>query len=449
MGFFDKLVSTLKEWIGVEQTYDEDISSPAPIIITPSPAYITLKKELHRLEKEIEHPVSRPFTHTEKIILERALRPFSLPKQSGRPDEITSVAITLQERKRELSGQRDKNYQRLEQEVFGALTQIKETRKIEEERKRKLALKRKVNARIAKITKLIEQNDFALALTNIDELTDWVPERKGEFQALKKGVLKQQEDFKRDLNRYITLWNSFKEYKKANNWEAARNAALEVKKIASYTSRGAAMLQEVEERIRQKKLLEEKLRKAAEEQRRLREKYKEDAEQIRSLLKEKGIHKFYHFTDAANLNSIIQNGGLFSWKYIEEKGVPIVRFGGDQSSRNNDVKYGLEDYVRLAFNDQHPMSYFAKKEGRIGKIEWLEIDTEVATLKPTLFSDMNATKNGHQTGGDYHFLKNNIRFEIVKQPNQWDPVTQEKSPYYQAEVMVKQHLPLQYITNLD
>ena len=37
------------------------------------------------------------------------------------------------------------------------------------------------------------------------------------------------------------------------------------------------------------------------------------------ILKSNGIKKLYHFTDRDNLDSIIDNGGLFSWADCDAK----------------------------------------------------------------------------------------------------------------------------------
>ena len=103
--------------------------------------------------------------------------------------------------------------------------------------------------------------------------------------------------------------------------------------------------------------------------------------------------------------------------------------------------------MRLSFVKEHPMKYFAKKDGRIRSPKILTIDIETATFKKTLFSNMNATTNGHLEGDDLSFLRNEIKFHVVKQPNQFNLSVEEK-PFYQAEIMVEEHIESKYITNL-
>lgn len=82
-------------------------------------------------------------------------------------------------------------------------------------------------------------------------------------------------------------------------------------------------------------------------------------------LKQYGVERLYHFTDRANLPSIIKNRGLLSWGDCKEKGIEIAVPGGDSSSRMYDKMDNLHHYVRLSFTNQHPMMFVAKREGRI------------------------------------------------------------------------------------
>ena len=49
------------------------------------------------------------------------------------------------------------------------------------------------------------------------------------------------------------------------------------------------------------------------------------------ILEDNGIHKLYHFTDRDNLESIIANGGLYSWADCKDKGIRIAKPGRSQS----------------------------------------------------------------------------------------------------------------------
>lgn len=165
-----------------------------------------------------------------------------------------------------------------------------------------------------------------------------------------------------------------------------------------------------------------------------------------ALLREKGITKLYHFTDRDNLQSIVDNGGLHSWADCEDKGIKIAKPGGDMTSRDLDCRRNHQRYVRASFTRNHPMMYVAQKDGRITNPVILEISIDVVNLADTLFSDRNAVKNGAQIGGAYSDLER-VHWNVVKQPNHFNLDDDEKE-FYQAEVLVKNFIPLSMITNI-
>lgn len=46
-------------------------------------------------------------------------------------------------------------------------------------------------------------------------------------------------------------------------------------------------------------------------------------QEYKAILEQHGIKKLYHFTDRDNLESIIRNGGLYSWADCDSKGIKI------------------------------------------------------------------------------------------------------------------------------
>lgn len=169
-------------------------------------------------------------------------------------------------------------------------------------------------------------------------------------------------------------------------------------------------------------------------------------EDFKNILQENGITELYHFTDRDNLESIIRQGGLYSWADCEEKGIDIARPGGGQTSRSLDKRDGLEHYVRLSFTQNHPMMYVAMNEGRISNPVILKIDPEVLYDTDTLYADRNATKNGAHVGGTLDDFKK-IHFQSVKAAKHFD-LEPEEQMYYQAEILVKHFIPLKYIRNI-
>lgn len=172
--------------------------------------------------------------------------------------------------------------------------------------------------------------------------------------------------------------------------------------------------------------------------------YKPDAYYIGQLLKNNQIDCFYHFTDVRNIPLIKDMGGLCSWYFLRNNRVNIPFQGGDEDSMKYDMKYGLEDYVRLSFCTRHPMEHRLKMQG--ANLVVLRISSEVAKFSETLFSDINAADSNHSHGGQLEdLLKVNI--EATK-----TGIVSRDDIYFklrQAEVMVKTFIPSDMILNFN
>lgn len=167
---------------------------------------------------------------------------------------------------------------------------------------------------------------------------------------------------------------------------------------------------------------------------------------FKEILDYHGIKKLYHFTDRENLKSIIENGGLYSWADCEAKGITIPRPGGGDLSRSLDSRDSLQNYVRASFTTEHPMMYVAMNECRITNPVILEIDPEVIYDSETKFADRNATRTGANVGDTLDDFKK-IHFSSVKAKKHFD-LEVEEQPFFQAEVLVKNFIPLDKILNI-
>lgn len=165
-----------------------------------------------------------------------------------------------------------------------------------------------------------------------------------------------------------------------------------------------------------------------------------------SILSKYNINRLYHFTDRSNLKSIISNRGLLSWADCEEKNICISMPGGDTSSRLYDKRGNLHHYVRLSFTNQHPMMFVARRDGRVPNPIILEIDKSVIFEESTLFSNMNAVRREAFIGSGLDNFKK-IHFSSVTSRTHFDlPLEEQK--YFQAEVLVKNFIPLEKIQNI-
>ena len=173
---------------------------------------------------------------------------------------------------------------------------------------------------------------------------------------------------------------------------------------------------------------------------------KSNWQEFKTILDQYKITKLYHFTDRDNLESIIKNGGLYSWMDCDRKGIHIAKPGGGELSRSLDRKDNLQDFVRVSFTTQHPMMYVAMKEGRISNPVILEIDPEVIFWSDSKYADSNATRTDACVGQGLDDFKR-IHFTSVKARKHFD-LPEEEQPYFQAEVLVKNFIPLEYIKNI-
>ncbi len=173
---------------------------------------------------------------------------------------------------------------------------------------------------------------------------------------------------------------------------------------------------------------------------------KNNWQEFKNIIEEKGVKKLYHFTDRDNLESIIKNGGLYSWADCDEKGITIPKPGGEGLSRSLDARDGLQHYVRVSFVKKHPMMYAAMNEQRISNPVILEIDPEVIWWQDSLYCNKNVTRNDASYGGGVEHLRL-VHFDTVLKSRFFD-LAEEEKPFYKAEVMVKNFIPLQYITNI-
>ena len=172
---------------------------------------------------------------------------------------------------------------------------------------------------------------------------------------------------------------------------------------------------------------------------------KNDAYEIRTYLQANNVRVFYHFTDCENLNSIRRLGGLYSWKYLKDKGIEIPNPGGDDLSRSLDVRNGLPDFVRLSFCDDHPMAWRKHQSG--AELVLLRISVDVATFQDTLFTNKNAASNSFSKGGNLEALKK-VNIPATKRGF----VSRSEGEIFelhQAECMVRTFIPIKYITNID
>ena len=172
---------------------------------------------------------------------------------------------------------------------------------------------------------------------------------------------------------------------------------------------------------------------------------REDWREFAELLQREGVKELYHFTDEENLPSIRRHGGLYSWEYCERNGIPLPKPGGNQLSRILDRDANLADFVRLSFVRNTPMLYVAKNDGRIPRPRILTISLDVVYFDSTQFADRNAASSAVNVGGTLSDLER-IDFALFRRAA-WRGDAEKQR--WQAEVLVKTHIPIEFIKGHD
>lgn len=321
---------------------------------------------------------------------------------------------------------------------------IKIYRKREEEREREEQVKQQ------KVNEILSQIDQELKSETLDRAKQSIRIAERAIFGLRSS--QQKTKFQKKLSNLIDVFRKKEiEVEVERQRETLERERKEAeRKIKAEEKRREEERNRIEkEKIRQKEA-EDKKRKAEDDKKSHLQKIltkKSNWIEFKKVLDDNGIRTLYHFTDKANLEYIKKHGGLFSWRQLRKSNIDVPYEGGGSLSKDLDRKYGLQDFVRVCFTQNHPMMYVARNEGRIPNPVILTINLEVCYFQNTKFANMNATKTGHSCGNSLTDLKN-IKFNVVKQRNHFDLSDNDK-PYYQAEILVKTWIPIEYITNIN
>ncbi|MDR1809532.1 MAG: DarT ssDNA thymidine ADP-ribosyltransferase family protein [Prevotella sp.] len=299
-------------------------------------------------------------------------------------------------------------------------------------RKRKEELyKKEIQATLDKIADLINQDKLEEAKYEISQI-------QNKIKASLTHEIKRLEKLKQKLEDWEL------EIIKKQQEEEQRKRDEEAKQLKEEEERREKAEREKREREEQERLArEEKAKQAREKLEKLLEK-KPNWQEFQQVLQQNGITTLYHFADRANIRSIKEHGGLFSWHYCEKNRIAIPRTGGDTLSRQLDKRYDLHDFVRLSFCNDHPMQWRLKQNDY--DLVLLKVKIDVAYFCETHFSDINAADSGHSNGTELQHLKQ-VNFKATQRNyvRNDDPDFKQ----HQAEVLVKTWIPIEYITNIN
>ncbi len=440
-----EILQPLIDFVTAEQIVDAIENEPEILSETKPTKKRKKLYDLHELENEIKrHQSNLTLLELQKSSVKEVFNPdtssfderinklFSLLGKNKVNDKVELSDFTV--------SAFDKDFKQLER-LLSEKSALRRHKTKEQEKKRQNKIyESNIKKELNHLDSLIEQNKLDDAKLLINRLSKSI-----------------KPDYKKGIERLSRAVEKLKE-----------------KELEVFKKRQAELLRQQQEeaerlRIEQEKKLEQQriAREEAEEIRKIEEAKKTEKENklkalltkkfnwrdFQRILQDNGIAGFYHFTDRSNLKSIKENGGLFSWYYCDLNRIEIPMPGGSLGSRQNDTINGKKDFVRAAFNKEHPMLFIAQRDGRISRPVWLDIDIEIAYFEHTEFSDKNAAAFSSYTpiiGKEVQHLSN-IRFDILKKAERvrhYNLLDNEK-PYNQAEVLVKTWIPIEYIKNIE
>lgn len=172
--------------------------------------------------------------------------------------------------------------------------------------------------------------------------------------------------------------------------------------------------------------------------------FKPDFHEIYDILKRNRISSLYHFTDKSNLDSI-KRFGLVSNEELVNRGAK-VKYASSSDSRQIDKEMGLSRFVRLSFTKYHPMMYTAMTAYGLNPVI-IEFNPLIALMLGVFFSDRNSLKNGANLGPSAQDL-NKVRFSAINDGVAYYNKSLDDKMYCQAEVIVKDRIGAEFITNV-
>ncbi len=338
---------------------------------------------------------------------------------------------------------------------------LKQFKEREEARKRKEELhKKQIHSKLDSISIFISQDKLDEAKLLIAQIQKQIKNSyKHELDRLNKAqqklkekelqiLKKQQEEAQRKRDEEAKRIKEIEEKRKEDErkrreWQEKEEKERQEKLREKLTIENRIREEKQREESRKQREQEERERQAKAELEKLLVK-KHNWQEFQQVLQQNGITTLYHFTDRANIKSIKEHRGLYSWHYCDRNNIDVLYSGGDTLSRQLDMQHNLQDFVRLSFCNDHPMMWRLKQNGR--NLVLLQVNIDVSYFEKTCFSDINATDGDHTHGSDLQDLRR-IDFKATKR----NYVRREDSDFkpHQAEVLVKTWIPIEYITNIN
>ena len=167
------------------------------------------------------------------------------------------------------------------------------------------------------------------------------------------------------------------------------------------------------------------------------------ANNMKTILKKYKFDGIWHFTDKSNLDLIVENKGLLSLGELERRKINIPIPGGNEWSHDADRMKGVQEYVHLAFVDDHPMLYRAKQEGRIPNPIWLKIDSSILLDANVRYTSEVSNKSGVPILQPEE-AKEQIDIEVLFTRTDWrnPDIKARKQAAIKSEILIPDFIPI-------
>lgn len=142
-------------------------------------------------------------------------------------------------------------------------------------------------------------------------------------------------------------------------------------------------------------------------------------------------------------------GGIYPLATLREMNMDIPAPGGNEWSHDADAMTGMDQYVHLCLQPQHPMEFRARQDGRIVHSVFLAIQPEIILWDGVRFSPDVSNKSGvvHYL---LHDALDRIDYEVLFTWMDWTnpSIQQRRQQAEKSEILVPQMIPLELILNM-
>jgi hypothetical protein len=162
------------------------------------------------------------------------------------------------------------------------------------------------------------------------------------------------------------------------------------------------------------------------------------------------IQDLFHFTDRSNFPSIRKLDGLYCTAKLKERDEEFCA-GGDEDSLSLDGQCGMDQYVHLCWDFNHPMAFRIKQRKPDANLFYLRIDRTILYEPGVMF----VTGVGYANNAETMTLAEAVERDLIDYTalytrTDWsDPVAQAKRRAAElCEILVPAFVPMTFVRNM-